>query len=254
MEAWSTYIIAQSFSYLYIIVFAVSFLESLTLVGLFLPGIVLMAGLGTLIGHGSLNFYSSWIIGIIGCLLGDWTSYYIGWRFKNWLHNLSLLKKHQSVLKKIKNALYKHNIITILIGRFIGPTRPLVPMVCGMLKLPLKKFILPSILGCLLWPPIYFFPGILAGMAINTPFNQINNNFKWCVLSILSIIWSTLWLMWRWWKCKKYGYLTFSLSEKKIKYLTVISFLISIISLISIQFHPEMKILKRTLELTFLQK
>lgn len=251
MESWSTYIITQSLSYLSIIVFLVSFLESLTLVGLFLPGIVLMASLGTLIGHGYLNFYSSWIAGIIGCLLGDWTSYYIGWHFKNWLHNLSLLKKHQSILKKIKNALYKHNIITILVGRFVGPTRPLVPMVCGMLKLPLKKFIIPSALGCFLWPPVYFFPGILAGMAINTPFYKINNNFKWCMLVILSLIWFTLWLLWRWWKCKKYGYLIFSLSEKKIKYLTIISFLISIISLISIQFHPEMKLFKKTLGLIF---
>ncbi|CAL4042458.1 DedA family protein [Buchnera aphidicola] len=252
MESWLTYIITKSLSYLYIIVFVVSFLESLTLIGLFLPGIVLMAGLGTLIGHGSLNFYSSWIAGIIGCSLGDWTSYYIGWRFKNWLHNLSLLKKHQFILKKIKNTLYKHNIITILIGRFIGPTRPLVPMVCGMLKLPLKKFIIPSIIGCLLWPPIYFLPGVLAGIVINTPFDQINNNFKWCILAILSLIWFTLWISWRWWKFKKYGYIIFSLSEKKMKYLTMISTLISIISIISIQFHPEMKVFQKTLGIIFL--
>ena len=152
----------QSLNYSLIIVATVSFLESLTLVGLFIPGIVLMASLGTLIGNGYLNFYSAWIAGLIGCLFGDWISYYIGWRFKKWLHNLSLLKKNNIILNKIKKSLYNHNIITILIGRFIGPTRPLVPLVCGMLKLPLKKFILPSIFGCLLWPPIYFFPGILS--------------------------------------------------------------------------------------------
>jgi hypothetical protein len=125
-------------------------------------------------------------------------------------------------------------------------------MVCGMLKLPLKKFIIPSTLGCFLWPPVYFFPGIIAGMTINTPFYKINNNFKWCILVVLSLIWVTLWLLWRWWKCKKYGFSIFSLSEKKIKYLTIISFLISIVSLISIQFHPEMKIFQKTLGLIFL--
>lgn len=42
-------------------------------------------------------------------------------------------------------------MFTILVGRFVGPTRPLVPMVAGMLDLPVAKFITPNIIGCLLW-------------------------------------------------------------------------------------------------------
>lgn len=60
-------------------------------------------------------------------------------------------------------------MFTILVGRFVGPTRPLVPMVAGMLDLPVAKFITPNIIGCLLWPPFYFLPGILAGAAIDIP-------------------------------------------------------------------------------------
>lgn len=41
-------------------------------------------------------------------------------------------------------------MFTILVGRFVGPTRPLVPMVAGMLDLPVAKFITPNIIGCLL--------------------------------------------------------------------------------------------------------
>ncbi|VDZ05340.1 DedA family integral membrane protein [Escherichia coli] len=50
----------------------VAFLESLALVGLILPGTVLMAGLGALIGSGELSFWHAWLAGIVGCLLGDW--------------------------------------------------------------------------------------------------------------------------------------------------------------------------------------
>jgi membrane protein DedA with SNARE-associated domain len=82
------------------------------------------------------------------------------------------LKKNKALLDKTEHALHQHSMITILIGRFVGPTRPLVPMVAGMLDLPVAKFILPNIIGCLLWPPLYFLPGILAGAAIDIPTDE----------------------------------------------------------------------------------
>ncbi|STV96221.1 DedA family inner membrane protein YabI [Klebsiella michiganensis] len=43
----------------------------------------MMAGLGALIGSGEVNFWQAWLAGIIGCLLGDWISFWLGWRFKS---------------------------------------------------------------------------------------------------------------------------------------------------------------------------
>ncbi len=74
-------------------------------------------------------------------------------------------------------------MFTILVGRFVGPTRPLVPMVAGMLDLPVAKFITPNIIGCLLWPPFYFLPGILAGAAIDIPAGMQSGEFKWLLLA-----------------------------------------------------------------------
>ena len=161
----------------------VAFLESLALVGLILPGTVMMAGLGALIGSGDVNFWQAWLAGIIGCLLGDWISFWLGWRFKKPLHRWSFMKKNKALLDKTEHALHQHSMITILIGRFVGPTRPLVPMVAGMLDLPVAKFILPNIIGCLLWPPLYFLPGILAGAAIDIPTNEHSASFKWLLLA-----------------------------------------------------------------------
>lgn len=42
-----------------------------------------MAGLGALIGSGELSFWHAWLAGIIGCLMGDWISFWLGWRFKS---------------------------------------------------------------------------------------------------------------------------------------------------------------------------
>lgn len=57
MQALLEHFILQSALYSLIAVLLVAFLESLALVGLILPGTVMMAGLGALIGSGELNFW-----------------------------------------------------------------------------------------------------------------------------------------------------------------------------------------------------
>lgn len=57
MQALLEHFITQSTVYSLIAVVLVAFLESLALVGLILPGTVLMAGLGALIGSGELSFW-----------------------------------------------------------------------------------------------------------------------------------------------------------------------------------------------------
>lgn len=133
MQALLEHFITQSTVYSLMAVVLVAFLESLALVGLILPGTVLMAGLGALIGSGELSFWHAWLAGIVGCLLGDWISFWLGWRFKKPLHRWSFLKKNKVLLDKTEHALHQHSMFTILVGRFVGPTRPLVPMVAGML-------------------------------------------------------------------------------------------------------------------------
>ncbi|QFQ32375.1 DedA family protein [Buchnera aphidicola] len=248
MEYWLTSLITHSLIYSLCIIGIVSFLESLALIGLLLPGIVLMATLGTFIGNKKLFFYPSWIAGTIGCLLGDWLSYCIGLYFKKWLHNLSFLKKHHKILEKTEILLHKHSILTILIGRFIGPTRPLIPMVSGMLKLPLKKFILPSFIGCILWPPVYFFPGIIAGITINIPTDSSNNYFKWFLFIIAILIWIGIWLISKWWKIKKIKNKDhINIIQKNIGFIALIFLIFGFFGLILIQFHPTMIIFRKVL-------
>ena len=55
-------------------------------------------------------------------------------------------------------------------------------MVAGMLDLPVAKFVPLNIIGCLLWPPLYFLPGILAGAAIDIPADENSASFQWLLL------------------------------------------------------------------------
>lgn len=56
MEAYLQDLITQSLAFTLMVVLLVAFLESLALVGLLLPGTVMMASIGALIGSGKVDF------------------------------------------------------------------------------------------------------------------------------------------------------------------------------------------------------
>ena len=239
MEAFLQHFITQSAAYALFAVALVAFLESLALVGLILPGAVLMTGLGALIGSGEVNFWQAWLAGIIGCLLGDWISFWLGWRFKKPLHRWSFMKKNKALLDKTEHALHQHSMVTVLIGRFVGPTRPLIPMVAGMLNLPLAKFIPPNIIGCIFWPPVYFLPGILAGAAIDIPSDERSSGFKWLLLGAALLLWLAVWAAWRLWRNKAEGdWLSRWVPRARLLWLTPVLAVLAVVALYAACSHP----------------
>jgi membrane protein DedA with SNARE-associated domain len=199
MEALIKQWISHSAEWAVLAIFCVTFLESLALVGLILPGTIMMATLGALVGSGDIGLYYAWFGGLLGCWIGDWLSFAIGWHFRKPLHNWRYLQKYRSLLDKTEQALQRHSVATILIGRFFGPTRPLVPLAAGMLELPFQQFWLPSLLGCIAWPPLYLLPGILAGAAIDLhgSASEGQSRFLLLLLATLLMLWLTGWLVWK---------------------------------------------------------
>ncbi|MCE9874173.1 MULTISPECIES: DedA family protein [Hafniaceae] len=249
MEAYLQHLVTQSVTYSLIAVFLVAFLESLALVGLLLPGTVMMATLGALIGSGQVNFYYAWGVGILACFAGDWISYFIGRAFKDPLHRWSFIKKNKALLDRTEHALHRHSMMTVLIGRFVGPTRPVVPMVAGMLALPPRKFIPPNIIGCITWPPVYFLPGILAGVAIDIPAGSGSTLFKVLLALVVVSIWIAAWLSWRWWREGKRSADKLSqwLTPLRLRIATVAMWIAAVVSFVLMHNHPLMPIYRSLL-------
>lgn len=253
MEAWLQHLITQSLAWSLLAVGLITFFESLALVGLLLPGTVLMASFGALIGSGQIGLYTAWLAGTIGCLVGDWISYLIGWQFKGPLHRWSFIKKHQGLMDKTEHALHQHSMFTIIVGRFVGPTRPLIPLVAGMLELPVRKFIPPNIIGCVLWPPLYLLPGILAGVAIDVPKGASSSMFKWLLLAVALLVWLGCWLGWRWLRSKKQAdWASAYLPPSRLRWLAPLVIVIAVASFVALQFHPMMPIFRHLLSEVFI--
>ncbi|WP_343182609.1 DedA family protein [Buchnera aphidicola] len=217
MKVFILHLIKKFTSHPIILVMTITFLESLAIIGLVFPGMILMSAIGTLIGSGKLSFYTTWIISIITCSVGDYISYYIGWKFKNWIYRIYIFKKNIILFNKIKNFLHNYSLITILFGKFFGPTRPLIPMMAGMMEIPIKKFIFPSFIGCIIWPILYFIPGICTGLMIKNPHYTLKKTAIWLIFLILLCISILIWITSIYFKnIKNYNFL-YTLKIKNIK-------------------------------------
>ncbi|XZG70696.1 DedA family protein [Chitinibacteraceae bacterium HSL-7] len=158
-------LIAHSGEFALLALFLLVLAESTALVGLLVPGTALMVAMGTLVGNGTINFWHACAVGFVAALLGDGLSYWLGRRYRHKLHRLELLKPHRRLLIRARFVLRHNGPAGIFAGRFIGPTRPVLPMVAGMLSMPQRRFLPACVLACLLWTPVYLMPGVFAGAA-----------------------------------------------------------------------------------------
>jgi len=66
-------------------IFLISLSESLALVGLLVPGTVIMFGVGAVVATGSLGLFPVLIMAMTGAVAGDGISYWLGHHYKEYL-------------------------------------------------------------------------------------------------------------------------------------------------------------------------
>ena len=146
-----------------LIAFTVAFAESLAIVGSVVPGSVTMTMIGSLIGASVLPFMSTFGFILAGAFSGDYLSYWIGRRYQDRLRKWSPFARYQEWLQAGEAFIQRHGGASIIIGRFVGPMRSMIPMVAGLLGMRRVHFILAAIPSVLLWAILYLIPGILLG-------------------------------------------------------------------------------------------
>ncbi|CAL4319167.1 DedA family protein [Buchnera aphidicola] len=239
------YISHQSLISFCIIVMIISFCESLAFIGLFLPGIIIMSAIGAIIANAHNKFYPAWICSSIGCLLGDWISYFIGRKFKKWIYTFQIFKRNSYIIEKIQQTLYKYSISTIFFGKLIGFTRPIIPIISGMLKIPFfKKFFWPNLFSCIIWPLLYLMPGIITTLLLKLPNYHDNSYFKTFLISNILIITINTWIIWTSIKEKNNKIINF-LIKKNIFWIPKLMLIIGIINIFLLQFNSKMILLRK---------
>jgi len=173
-------------------VFLIALSESLLIVGLIVPGTVLMFGVGTLVGTGVLDMKQTMFIAFLGAVVGDGISFWIGVRYRDQLTKFWPFNKKPQYLENGQRFFLKHGGKSILFGRFVGPVRPIIPAVAGMMGMPARNFLFVNVISAIGWAPFYLIPGIVFGTSIGLA-SQVGSRL---VIMLLSIFVITILLFW----------------------------------------------------------
>ena len=170
----------------WLIVFLIAFIESIAIVGLVLPGWALLLGVGTLIGTDVLDFYPTVLAAYFGAVLGEYLSFWLGYRYHDSILGWRWVAKHQVLIERSRSFFDKHGALGVFVGRFIGPVRAVIPLIAGISEMRKKTFFWVNIISGLLWAPFYLIPGILVGAAFEL--DQETNNMLLFFLVVCGIL------------------------------------------------------------------
>lgn len=176
------------------IVFLVSLFESLVLIGILLPGIAILFGIGTLIGLGVMELVPVWMAASAGGFIGDTVSYALGHRFRSHLLDLWPFSRYPALMERGTRFFHAHGAKSVVAGRFIGPLRPIIPAVGGMLGMTPSRFLSVDIPACIAWAPSFLLPGMLFGASLDVA-SEYTGRLTVMLVILLAILWLTWWLI-----------------------------------------------------------
>ncbi len=165
--------------------------ESLAVVGLVVPGAVMMFGAGALIAAGAMGFWTTLLLAVAGAVLGDGLSYWLGYRYNDKICQWWPFNRHPELLRRGEAFFHHHGGKSVFIARFVGPVRPIVPMMAGMMAMSPSRFFLANILSALAWAPIYLLLGMAFGASL-TLAGEVAGRLAILMGVVLVMLWATV--------------------------------------------------------------
>jgi undecaprenyl-diphosphatase len=142
-----------------------AFIESLAIIGIVVPGVAILFAVAAVAGGIGLAIEFCLLAACLGAISGDVLSYYLGHHLGPHLKQRWPISHYPKAIQNGEIYFNKYGSISVMIGRFIGPLRPVLPMIAGMLKMPAPQFVSFNVLSSLIWAPVYILPGYLSGAA-----------------------------------------------------------------------------------------
>ena len=147
------------------VMFITAFGESFAFISLLFPGTTVLIAAGTLLSGGTLPYASILVSAILGAVLGDSVSYWLGRRFGGGIARIWPFSRYRELLPRGIEFFGRHGGKSVFIGRFFGPVRAVIPLAAGVMRMPRGRFRFANVTSALVWAPMLLFVGDLVGEA-----------------------------------------------------------------------------------------
>jgi membrane protein DedA with SNARE-associated domain len=142
-----------------------AFAESFFVVGVVLPGAVVLFALAALAGSLDLELVPLLLWTAAGASIGDISSFFIGRELEHLFHDRGEGRRWHQHLDRTHDFLERWGMLAVVVGRFVGPIRPFLPAVAGAAGMRRRVFIASDLVSSLAWAPFYVMPGYFSALA-----------------------------------------------------------------------------------------
>jgi membrane protein DedA with SNARE-associated domain len=149
-----------------VLFFLAALLDSIFVIGMFVPaGIALFAG-GALVALGAIELWQAIALATLGAVAGDGFSYWLGRRYGERLFAGRFLRRHPEVLHNGRRFFARYGAYSIVLARFLGPMRAIVPALAGASGMRLPIFLGADIGSATVWAFTFVLPGVVFGASL----------------------------------------------------------------------------------------
>ncbi|WP_104109457.1 MULTISPECIES: DedA family protein [unclassified Arthrobacter] len=172
-----------------IIACGIIFAETGLLVGFFLPGDSLLFTAGLLVSTGAMpvNIWVLMGLLIVSGFIGNQLGYFIGYKAGPAIFNKPESKLFKKQHVDSAHAFFeRHGGKALILARFVPIVRTFVPVIVGVAKMDMRKFVLFNAIGAVAWAGGVTYLGYVLGN--NVPWVQHNLDIIFLAIVAVSII------------------------------------------------------------------
>jgi len=179
-----------------LVMFITAFGESFVFVSLLFPGTTVLIAAGTLRSDGTLPYVPILLGAVLGAVLGDSISYWLGRNFGGGIARVWPFSHHPELLSRGILFFEHHGGKSVFIGRFFGPVRAAIPLAAGIMQMPRGRFWFANVTSALVWAPMLLFVGDAVGEVGDRLIGSTNTVLLvfggLTLLGIVGIVWAAL--------------------------------------------------------------
>lgn len=140
------------------IAFLIAAGESVVILSWLIPSTVIFIALASLGGVADQSLLALWLAAGLGAAAGDWVSFGLGYYFGEPVKKVWPFSRYPDWVEKGESFFNRWGVLSIFIGRFVGPARSFVVLVAGITKMRLIIFFFTSLASALLWAGVVLAP------------------------------------------------------------------------------------------------
>ena len=151
------------FAYAAVLLLALS--ESVPVIGAVVPGTAVIVAISALVPMGAVTLWPLLGTAVVGAILGDGLSFWIGHRYNKEILESWPINRHPDFVTRSEAFFTRHGDKSVFIARFVPGVRAFIPLIAGALRMRVSRFYVANVLSAFVWAPSHILPAVLVGNA-----------------------------------------------------------------------------------------